>query len=282
MVSSSQAHNPLVEFTPSAVSFPPKLSPLVRSGLRPQHHSLATEFTRFAELPRELQICVWGEVELEPRLIVINEHAGAAEPGPAPLLSSSTPTQPLLHTCALSRLVALQSYKPAFEAQNRSSNAQVVYRQGEFNTQGRYVLVNFENDIFYFPDLAMSNRFPLLVENSQDASKVKNVVFVGQERWPGLDWYMLACRVFPNLTHLFMVKHSLIVPGMKEEEDQEREMREMKQREFEEKVKKSTWMFLGDRGRDEREGTRCERDEEGAIVRWNLPGFTFLGEREFG
>jgi hypothetical protein len=227
---------------------------------------------------------VWEEVELEPRLIIVKERSGAAEPGPAPLLASSTPTQPLLYTCSLSRLVALQSYKPAFEAQPRSSNAQVVYRQGEAHTQGRYVLVNFDKDIFYFPGLGLSNRFPILVENSQDASKVRNIVFVRQEGWPGLDWYMLACRVFPSLAHLFMVKHSLIVPSMREEEDQEREVREEKQREFEEKVERSTWMFLGDRGRDSREGKgkRCERDEEGRVVRWKLPGLTFWGEREFG
>lgn len=280
MASSTPAPIPIVEFALSTFSFSPKASSHNRFSLNTSHHSPAAEFTRFTQLPRELQIRVWEEVELEPRLIIIKERVGTAEPGPAPLLLSSTPVQPLLNTCSLSRLVALQSYKPTFQTQPRPSNAQVIYRQGETNNQGRYVHVNFDEDIFYFPDLGLSNRFPILVENSQEASKVKTIVFVGQERWPGLDWYMLACRVFPNLSHLFMVKHSLITPSMKEEEDHERVVREEKQKEFEEKVKRSTWMFLGDRNR-EGKGKRCQRDEEGTAVRWKLPGCTFLGDREF-
>lgn len=94
----------------------------------------------------------------------------------------------MLHTCALSRSIALQYVEPGF---------------------GLPKLINFDIDILCFPSATKYHHFPLLVDIHPDVTRVKYLAGIGNEEWPGIDWYLLAHRMFPSLQHVFMVKQSL-------------------------------------------------------------------------
>lgn len=89
-------------------------------------------FTCFPQLPRELQLTIWEKALPGPRLIPV-ENSGSGyriKPGTHPLPSS------ILHTCHISREVALKRYKVAATGQ----------RTG-------FIYLDFETDVLFFdPD----------------------------------------------------------------------------------------------------------------------------------